>query len=100
MNIINDSLKLLGLNVRDRVTGFAGMCSTVTFDAYGCVQAFVTPPVGADGKLADGHWFDVKRVVLNGDRVMPAPNFSQTKFGNENGSNALPGIPSMPAPRS
>lgn len=100
MNVINGSVKLLGLNVKDRVTGFVGMCASVTFDAYGCVQAFVSPPVAADGKLADGHWFDVKRLVLNGARVMPEPNFAQTKFGEENGANALPTLTSMPAPRS
>lgn len=100
MSIIDQSLKLLGINVKDVVTGFEGVCVSVTFDAYGCVQTFVSPPVAADGKLADGHWFDVKRLVLNGERVLPAPNFSQTKFGEENGSNALPRLPSMPAPRS
>lgn len=97
MNIINDSLSMLGQKMKDQVTGFSGMVSSINFDAYGCVQALITPPV-EKGKLSDSQWFDVKRLNLDGKRIMPQPSFSQTKFGHENGSNRLPRISSAPLP--
>jgi hypothetical protein len=39
-------LKLLGTKVRDVVTGFVGIVTSVSFDLYGCVQAVVVT-VGA-----------------------------------------------------
>ncbi len=69
-------IDLLGKTVRDRVTGFQGVASTVSFDLYGCVQAVVSPPVDKDGKKGDGHWFDVNRLeVIDHARKMPVPAF-------------------------
>lgn len=66
----------LGLRVEDRVTGFSGVVASVSFDLYGCVQAFVNPGKDKDGKLSDGYWFDVSRLIAtSSDRVMPAPSF-------------------------
>jgi hypothetical protein len=72
--MISQSIAMLGLKARDRITGFAGVISSVTFDLYGCVQAIVTPPIGADGKTAEGHWFDLKRLETS-ERVMDPPIF-------------------------
>lgn len=70
-------MELLGLTVRDRVTGYEGVVSSVSFDLYGCIQAVVAPPLGSDGKMADGHWFDVSRlVVVNDVPVMDVPDFT------------------------
>jgi hypothetical protein len=92
MTMIEQSLKMLGLKATDKVTRFEGVVSSVSFDAYGCVQAAITPPA-RDGKLGEGHWFDVKRLEL-GDRVMEAPRFSDTAMGDEIGAAE------KPAPRS
>ena len=71
-------LKMLGLPVKDRVTGFSGVVTTVSFDLYGCVQLVVTPEAGKDGKLEDGRWFDVTRLEVTGEEpVMDLPNFSK-----------------------
>lgn len=76
-------LKLLGFRVRDVVTGFAGVVTSISFDLYGCVQAIVTPDVGKDGKQPDAAWFDTKRLVMTGKRsVMKLPTFEVVPGGS------------------
>ena len=38
-----NELKLLGLKVKDKVTGFTGIITSVSFDLYGCIQVIITP---------------------------------------------------------
>ena len=67
---------LLGFKVKDTVTGFAGTCTTIGFDLYGCVQAIVSPDMAPDGKIEEGRWFDVKRLVAVSKKpVMEVPTF-------------------------
>ncbi len=71
-------LKHLGFKVRDKVTGFVGICESISFDLYGCVQAVVRPEV--DKKKAtevpEGRWFDEKRLVaISKSPVMEVPTF-------------------------
>jgi hypothetical protein len=73
---IQKHLSMLGLKVEDKVTGFKGVVSTVTFDLYGCVQVVINPGVGKDGKLGEQCWFDIARLkVLDNKPVMDLPNF-------------------------
>lgn len=73
---IKKHLEMLGLKVEDRVTGFKGAVTSVSFDLYGCVQAIVNPGIGEDNKLIDSHWFDIGRLtVLESKPVMNLPNF-------------------------
>jgi hypothetical protein len=67
---------MLGHEAKDKVTGFTGMVSSIAFDAYGCIQAVLTPKVGKDAKYPDGHWFDVNRLEV-GKRILPMPTFDQ-----------------------
>lgn len=92
---MNNFLKLLGHHVRDRVTGFEGIATSVGFDLYGCVQAIVTPiKEKASDKLADSHWFDEKRLeVLSKEPVMAVPTFES---GNVPGGQIKPALPSAP----
>lgn len=61
---LND-LKLLGLKVRDKVTGFTGVCESVCYDLYGCIQAAVRPMANNEkGEMPDGRWFDVSRLEV------------------------------------
>lgn len=85
-------LNLLGFKVRDRITGFAGVVTSVSFDLYGCVQVLVQPPMGVvDNATPDQRWFDEKRLeVLEGGPVMPAPTFEAT----------IPGPAEKPAMRA
>ena len=69
-------MELLGLKVKDRVTGIEGIVTTVSFDLFGCIQAIITPPVKEDGKRIDGWWYDVRRIeILWHTPVMEVPNF-------------------------
>jgi hypothetical protein len=70
---VND-LRLLGLKVRDRVTGFTGVVSSVSYDLYGCIQAVVSPSVNDKGDMVDARWFDVARLdVVDHAPVMEIP---------------------------
>lgn len=74
--MITETIDMLGLRAKDKITGFEGTISTVAFDLYGCVQVVLTPSAGADGKLGDGHWFDVHRLDVQKKRIMPVPDFA------------------------
>lgn len=74
MNVATDWLSYLGLKVVDRVTGFEGVVSSVSFDLYGCIQAVVTPPVSYTNQ--DSRWFDIVRLrVVSDVPVMHTPDF-------------------------
>jgi len=67
--------EILGKHVKDVVTGFAGVATSVSFDLYGCIQVVVTPHAVKDNPDgSSGKWFDLKRLVaLSPKRVMPNP---------------------------
>jgi hypothetical protein len=87
---MKDHFDWLGFEVRDRVTGFAGVVDSICFDLYGCVQAAVTPKHDPKSeKQQSGKWVDVKRLVKTGkSRVMEAPKFPIA--GEENGPAEKP----------
>lgn len=71
-------LDLLGLKVKDKVTGFKGVVTSLSFDLYGCIQAIVTPEIGKDGNKGESHWFDVTRLSITSEKpVMDLPDFEQ-----------------------
>lgn len=73
-------LNWLGLKVKDRVTGFAGVVTSVSFDLFGCIQVVVSPAAdNATHKLESGCWFDVSRLEMDGDRVMDVPCYARTQ---------------------
>ena len=90
-------LKLLGLNVRDVITGFEGVVTSISFDLYGCVQSLVTCPVKAakDGETKfESFWFDEKRLIaIDTTPVMDVPSFG----GSVPGGQTLPLPSSNPA---
>ncbi len=73
---IKHHLSFLGLKVKDRVTGYEGVVTSIGFDLYGCIQAIVNPGSDKDGKLQDSNWFDIGRLqILEETPVMDRPNF-------------------------
>ena len=73
---IKKHMNLLGLKVQDKITGFKGVVSSISFDLYGCVQAIVNPGMDENGKLSDSHYFDVNRLkVISKKPVMGRPDF-------------------------
>lgn len=86
-------LELLGFNVSDKVTGFKGVVSSISFDLYGCVQANVTPGLDKEGKLLGGYWFDTNRLKKMGNKpVMKVPTFELIP-----GGQILPEFNSQPS---
>jgi hypothetical protein len=75
MENIKNHISILGHRVRDRVTGAEGVVTSVTFDLYGCVQAIVNGGLDKDGKPKETFWYDIARLEIIGDRVMPLPDF-------------------------
>jgi len=76
MTNVKKHLSLLGLKVKDKVTGYTGVVASIGFDLYGCVQAIVNPGMDKDGKLQDSQWFDVNRLEIKDKTpVMKLPNF-------------------------
>ncbi len=77
---MKEHMKLLGRKVRDRVTSFEGVVTSIGFDLYGCVQAVVTPfAEKAKTKVEESRWFDTKRLeVLSRTPVMDVPTFEQS----------------------
>ena len=78
---MQEHMRLLGLKVRDVVTGFEGVVITIAFDLMGCVQAVVAPQVFQKAleapKLEESRWFDTKRLIAIGDGpVMTLPAFA------------------------
>jgi hypothetical protein len=70
---MND-LKLLGLKVEDKVTGFVGIVDSISYDLYGCIQATVKPVCNDKGEMVDAKWFDIARLrVLSPTPVMEVP---------------------------
>jgi len=72
------TFNLLGRRVRDRISGMAGVVSSIGFELCdNNVRAAISPPVDKDGKYVDGRWMSATRIeVVGDDQVMPAPTFS------------------------
>ena len=63
-------LDLLGRKVSDKVTGFEGIVTTVSFDLFGCIQAGVT---AKDDKFK---WLDIRRVISGRRITIDIPDFN------------------------
>ena len=75
---VDKHLELLGLRVKDSVTGFKGVVTSISFDLYGCVQAIVQPETNKEGEIPDSGWFDVTRLItIKQAPVMEQPNFEK-----------------------
>lgn len=69
-------LKILGFMVKDKITGYTGVATSVCYDLYGCVQVVITGPVNEKGEIPDGRWFDFHRLeVVGTEPVMSQPVF-------------------------
>ena len=78
MNTIKKHIDLLGHKATDKVTGFTGVITSISFDLYGCIQAVITPPVDSKkGEYNSGNWFDVTRLnIPSNKKVMEVPEYS------------------------
>lgn len=74
--MVENTIQYLGRMARDKITGAEGPITSVCFDLFGCVQACMERGYDKEGKKLDNYWFDVQRLVLSGERLMPVPSFS------------------------
>jgi len=73
---VKKNMDILGLKVQDKVTNFAGVVESISFDLYGCIQCVVKPPVNDNGEVKDASWFDISRLtIMDHNPVMNIPNF-------------------------
>lgn len=68
----------LGKFGTDKVTGFKGTVVGCLEYMSGCSQLFLVPRVGDDGKMIDGQWFDLQRVVVDVAKGKVAINNGET----------------------
>jgi hypothetical protein len=79
LKLIEFHLSLLGLPATDKITGFKGVMTSLSYDVYGCVQMIVTPPITKDGEINNGQWFDITRLLYThtDKKAMPVPDFTK-----------------------
>ncbi len=72
-----------GKEVKDKITGYSGVCTGVTSWLYGCDQYCITPK--ADGsKLEESKWFDEGRIEVIGEGIKPEKVQVKIKGGENN----------------
>jgi hypothetical protein len=100
---VSEYFDCLGRPVTDKVTGRAGIATSVSFDLYGCVMIVVTPRVDDKGEKAESVWLDYKRLTIDTSvvRVMQPPTFdfsapNVVSPGKERGPAEKPAFSSLP----
>lgn len=73
----------LGLEAKDKVTGFKGVIIGKAEYLTGCNQYGLCPPVSAEGKKVDTEWFDEGRIEIIGKGVL-AKEVTGDKNGGPN----------------
>jgi len=86
---VKSNLELLGCKVRDKVTRFEGIVTSISFDLYGCIQTLVTPIIDTASDKSGSVWFDSNRLdILCATPVMSLPTYEFT--GNTNSEQKGP----------
>jgi hypothetical protein len=75
MEQVKKHIGILGMKAKDRVTGYKGVVTSVSFDLYGCIQAVITPEQNG-AEYQSGCWFDVRRLDIGKKRVMDVPDYT------------------------
>jgi hypothetical protein len=92
--LIKKHLEMLGYTVKDKVSDFTGVCISVSFDLYGCIQADVRPMklIRDDGEPNKGMWMDIARLEkISNEPLMEQPNFEWGEVaGGRKGPANLP----------
>ncbi len=75
--IIEKHFEWLGHKVKDKMSDYEGVVTSLSFDLYGCIQADVRPTeLNEKGSLKVGCWLDVSRLsVISKKPLMDQPNF-------------------------
>lgn len=93
---IQKHFDLLGMKVRDRVTGTEGVVTSLSFDLFGCIQATIDTGVDRDMKKRDTSWWDISRLkVLSSTPVMDRPEYLFTAQAITEGKHGPADKPSL-----
>lgn len=71
----------LGMEVKDKVSGFKGKVLAITENMNNCSNYYVEPSVDKDGKPQTGGWFDEGRLEVVGAGISPS-EVASTKRGS------------------
>lgn len=64
----------LGDRVREKISGFEGICTQIVTYLNGCDRILIQPETLHEGKPIEGHYFDVLQVSVVKKHVMQADN--------------------------
>lgn len=96
---VKSNLELLGCKVRDKVTCFEGIVTSISFDLYGCIQTLVTPIIDTASDKSGSVWFDSNRLdVLCSTPVMRLPKYDFTDKYEQKGPASKPAFKSSLPP--
>lgn len=88
---VKSNLELLGCKVRDKVTRFEGIVTSISFDLYGCIQTLVTPVIDTSSDKSGSVWFDSNRLdILCSTPVMNLPKYDFTDKSEQKGPASKP----------
>ena len=63
----------LGMEVKDRVTGYKGIVTSIAKYLSGCDRCLVQPPVDKENKLSEPEHFDITDLVVVSDGLYIPP---------------------------
>jgi hypothetical protein len=69
---MNVTIDFFGKQATDKVTGFTGIATSVSYHMYGCEQVCLMPKCDDSGKTREGQWFDIGRLDFGEQIVMPS----------------------------
>lgn len=75
--IIDETIDLLGMKVKDKMTGMQGYVTSVCFDLYGCIQLIIAPDgLTKEGTAKDSFgWIDINRIsIISKKKIMEVPD--------------------------
>lgn len=61
----------LGVEAKDKITGFKGIITGRCQYLFGCDQYLITPKVDKTGSKPEGHWMDEGRIEIIGEGINP-----------------------------
>jgi len=61
----------LGMEVKDKVTGYQGIAVSITEHLQGCRRVEIQGPVKEDKSIPDGYVFDEPLVEIVGQGILP-----------------------------
>lgn len=81
---MQEHIDAMGHKYKDLITGYEGVCESISVDLYGCVQYLLRPAQvyvkDGDLKVSTANWFDYTRLKkLSKNRVMEIPALFKIK---------------------